>query len=94
MGNSTFESLSYQVAEAIKNLKDGEISDPITFSTDANNFSYQIIYKEKIVPKHKANLQDDFNIIQQQAIQNKRIARYADWIRDLRSKMYWEVIEN
>jgi peptidyl-prolyl cis-trans isomerase SurA len=92
LGNVPIESLTFQVAEAIKNLKDGEISETINYSTDVNNFSYQIIYKEKIIPKHKATLEDDFPVIQQQAIQNKRIQKYTEWIKKLRATMYWELV--
>lgn len=92
LGNTPLESLPYQVSEAIKNLKDGEISEVLTFSTDLNNFSYQIIFKEKSIPKHKANLENDFNILQQQAIQNKKIQKYSEWIQKLRTTMYWEIV--
>ncbi|OGU59154.1 MAG: hypothetical protein A2X64_07115 [Ignavibacteria bacterium GWF2_33_9] len=94
IGNTPLENLSYQVAEAVKNMKDGEISAPITFSSEVNDFSYQIIYREKVIPKHKANLQDDYNLIKQNAIQHRKVEKYAEWIRELRATMYWEVIKN
>jgi peptidyl-prolyl cis-trans isomerase SurA len=92
IGHSPIEQLPYQLSEIVKNMKDGEISDPITFTTEINNFSYQILYREKLIPKHKATIQDDYNLIQQATIQNKKVQKYAEWIRMLRSTMYWEII--
>lgn len=93
LGNLPLESLSAQVADLVKNMKDDEISSPIVFSSDANNYSYQIIYKEKTIPKHKATLDNDFQLIQQQASQQKKIVKYNEWILQLRKSMYWEILK-
>lgn len=93
LGNLPLESLSAQVADIVKNLNDNEISTPIVYSSDANNYSYQIIYKEKIIPKHKATLDNDLQLIQQQAGQQKKIVKYNDWILQLRKSMYWEILK-
>lgn len=94
VGNLPLESMNYQVREAVQKLKTGEITEPIPFNTDINNFSYQIIYLDKIIPKHKASLDLDYQLIQQQASQYVKLNKYNDWIAKLRKELYWEIISN
>ncbi len=92
IGNLPLDALAYQVRDAITKISDGQVTETIPFNTDANNFSYQILFREKLIPKHKPSLKDDFALLQQQATQYKRVSKYNEWIAKLRKEMYWEII--
>lgn len=94
MGNVTMDGLTAQAKEAIEKIELNQITEPVIFNSDVNHFSYQIIYKEKVVPAHKMNLQQDYQIIQQQALQYKKMDLYNKWIAKLRKELYWEIIQN
>jgi len=94
VGNVPLESFPTSVAEALKEINEGETTKVLPYETEINKQSYQILFKEKIIPAHKANLEQDFQIIQQQALQYKKMIVYNQWIDGLRKKMYWEIIQN
>ncbi len=94
IGNMPLESFPTSVVEALKEINIGEVSKVVPFETDINKQSYQILFKEKIIPAHKANLEQDYQILQQQAQQYKKMKTYNEWVDGLRKKMYWEVIDN
>lgn len=94
IGNMALESFPASVVEALKEINVGEVSKVVPFETEINKQSYQILYKEKIIPSHKANLEQDYQILQQQALQYKKMKIYNEWVDNLRTKMYWEIIEN
>ncbi len=78
------------VVDAIINLKDGEISDPIEVPSEKNR-GYQIIYVKKRIPEHPISLEGDWNRLQQMASSYKQSNEYQKWIKQLRSEIYWEV---
>lgn len=67
-GASYFEKDQLKPADynAVKNLKEGEISEPFESldNEGRGNVIYKIIRLEKILPSHVANLKDDFMVVQ------------------------------
>lgn len=94
VGNIPLSSFPSHVAEALKEINEGEMTKVLPYETEINKQSYQILFKEKIIPEHKANLEQDYQIIQQQAQQYKRINAYSRLVEGLRKKLYWEIIPN
>ena len=77
-GSSYFESdqLEPQDYAAIKDLKEGEISDPVESLDNegrSGNTVYKIIKVDKIVPAHPATFENDYNQILAQVRQGKQI---------------------
>jgi peptidyl-prolyl cis-trans isomerase SurA len=93
IGNTPLENLPAPVKDVIEKMSDAQVSEVLPYNSSSNKASYQIIYKEKTIPAHKANLEIDHDIIEQQAIQYKRMQEYAKWIAKLRQEMYWEIIK-
>jgi peptidyl-prolyl cis-trans isomerase SurA len=93
IGNVPLDNLPGPCKDVIEKMTDGQISDVLPFTTSSNKLAYQIIYKEKMIPAHKPNLETDRDLIEQQAIQYKRMQEYAKWIAKLRKDMYWEIIK-
>ncbi|HOV91525.1 MAG TPA: peptidylprolyl isomerase [Candidatus Kapabacteria bacterium] len=92
IGNVPLDQLPDLVKEVIEKLQDGQISEVLPYSTSSNKTAYQLIYKEKMIPAHKASLETDRDLIEQQAIQYKRMQEYSKWIAKLRQEIYWEII--
>lgn len=92
IGNVPLDNLPGPVKDVIEKMNDGQISDVLPYTTSTNKLAYQIIFKEKSLPVHKPNLETDRDLIEQQAIQYKRMQEYAKWIAKLRKDMYWEII--
>lgn len=73
-GSSYFEidELKPQDYEAIKNLKEGEISEPVESLDNegrSGNTVYKIIRVDKIIPAHPATFESDYSLLLSQAKQ-------------------------
>ena len=84
-GSSYFEidQLKPQDYAAIKNLKEGEISEPVeSLDNEGRNGNtvYKIIKVDKILPAHTATFQSDYNLLHDQAKQKKAMAAIDDFI--------------
>ena len=82
-GSSYFEidQLKPQDYRAIKDLKEGEISEPFeSLDNEGNNGNtvYKIIKVDKIIPAHPATFTNDYNLL----FMNARAAKQDEAIRD------------
>ena len=59
----TKRDISKEIKNVLKNIKEGEISEPFVEKNNDENI-YKIIYLKKHVKKHIANLEEDFNLIE------------------------------
>ncbi len=81
-GGSTYlgvEELDPSVMLLVDSLKVGEISHPVTFSDARGITSTRIIYLKSRSKPHQENLTDDYNTIQQKALQIKQNYALNDW---------------
>lgn len=83
------EDLEPSVALIINDLKVGEFSQPVSY-TDQNSGDklVRIIYLKNRTEPHKANLNDDYNKIQQVAFAEKQNDYLFKWINDRISTFY------
>jgi len=91
LGEYPVTQLDQSLQDIVKNLKEGEISDPAQISSGAGATGYQIVYLKKRVPQHTMTLQDDWKRVEQLATQFKRTSEYQKWIKGLRSEIYWDI---
>ena len=89
----TFEKsqLEKSVLDQIYKMKEGEIGFPKRMDLDRNNYGYHIIKLIKRIPEHKANLTQDYAEIKRLAEYYKKQKLYADWMKELKSKIYWDI---
>ena len=75
--------------KVVRDLKVGEISDAFQ-TTDATDRStiFRIVKLDKQSAPHKANMKDDFNYLQELALNNKRAEVYQSWIKDKNYKLH------
>ncbi|MFP4556237.1 MAG: peptidylprolyl isomerase [Bacteroidales bacterium] len=64
----------------IRKLKVGEISEPFESRDEHGNAVNKVVKLTRIIPQHKANLDDDYAIIQQMAKSNKQQELFMNWI--------------
>jgi peptidyl-prolyl cis-trans isomerase SurA len=91
LGSIPEEQLPPNFKEAVVILPEGGITDPLPYNVDPSKPAMHIIYKKKIIPAHKPNLDVDFKILEQKAKNFKQMNLYNDWIQQLRKELYWEV---
>ena len=81
----TFQEGGFQIKEfeeAVKNLKEGEISEP--FRTD---FGYHIIRLNKRIQARELSLDKDWEQIEQWALQYKQTQEFQKWLQQLRQEI-------
>lgn len=92
-GSSYFEidQLKPQDYEAIKNLKVGEVSQPITSLDNEGrngNLVYKIIRLDKIVPAHTANFETDYTELLNLVVQMKQMEAINKFVDDKLESTY------
>jgi peptidyl-prolyl cis-trans isomerase SurA len=90
LGRYSVNQFDPAVVEAVKGLKEGEISQPVELVSGSIR-GYQIIYLKTRIPEHTMDLSTDWNRLQQLATSYKRTTVYQGWIKQLRSEIYWDV---
>jgi len=73
--------------QQIADLKEGEITAPYEFTkiSDQTSF-YRILYLKKRILPHTANLKDDYQLIADAALQEKRETVLALWVENARKE--------
>lgn len=76
------------LAFVISRLDVGEVSDPLPMTTNENNDAFRLIKVVSKIDAHKANLKDDYSLIQNWALGQKRQEAIGKWIRSKASRAY------
>ena len=80
---SLFQSEQFLPADfyVIRNLKPEEISQPFESRDEHANVVYKIVKITRVIPQHKANLDDDYAIIQQMTKMKKSEEVFMEWVK-------------
>jgi peptidyl-prolyl cis-trans isomerase SurA len=92
-GTSLFEAeqLDPKVANAIRNLEVGEISKPFETEDDQGNAICKIVLLRSKTKPHKANLSQDYQRIQNLAIERKKGEVLEEWITNTIENTYIKI---
>jgi peptidyl-prolyl cis-trans isomerase SurA len=90
LGTLTADQLQPDFAGQIKEMKAGEISEPIR-TVVGSSYGFHIIWMRKRTAPHAINLHDDFKRIQQLALYMKRNKQNAEWIDELKKTIYVDI---
>ncbi|HEY4612357.1 MAG TPA: peptidylprolyl isomerase [Bacteroidota bacterium] len=90
LGRAVLDQLQPDFAAVVRDLKDGEISEPYRVPHGAS-YGYQIVLVRKRIPEHAATLETDFKRIEQTALQFKKARVSDEWIEELKKNIYYEV---
>ncbi len=89
-GNTRFETnqVDAMVFFQLDKMKEGEISNPSLVTTKEGTQAYKIFMLKKRSKPHVANLTDDYQRIQQAAMQNRQVKLLDEWIARKRKTTY------
>lgn len=89
-GNTMFqaEDLDPKVFYVIDKLDIGKVSNPVSYTTDENKKAYRLLQLISKVAPHKANMKQDYDIIQKAAINKKKQEVIDDWVKLRAGKTY------
>ena len=87
------EELNRDMYNIVRNLKIGEISEPFRTEDEKGNPVFRIIKIDGEVPAHTANLKDDYEILYEYAMFEKRQKLYEDWIKKKIERTYIKIGE-
>lgn len=89
-GTSLFEKEHIQPAEfyTIKNLQPNVISEPFESRDQHANVVFKVVLVTRIIPAHKANLDDDYAIVQQMAKGAKEQEKFMEWVKQKQKTTY------
>lgn len=82
------ESLSPRWRLTVNKTELDKISEPFETELDDGRKAWHIVWLQKRKPAHRINLQDDFTLIEEQAMNDKRNKILAEWIQRLRKGVY------
>ncbi len=82
------DELEPAVAFVVEKMAVGDVSAPISHKTEDGKDAYKIIQLKSRTKAHVANLEEDYNIIQGWALQNKNQGIINEWIKDRISTTY------
>ena len=63
-------------------MKIGDISDPLSKSQDGTQAAYRLIKLNNKIDEHKANVVDDFDLLKEYALANKKQNVLEKWVTD------------
>jgi peptidyl-prolyl cis-trans isomerase SurA len=90
LGTLTTDQLQPDFAKQIKEMKAGEISEPLR-TVVGSSYGFHIVWMRKRTAPHAINLKDDFKRIEQLALWMKRNKQNAEWIDELKKTFYVDV---
>jgi peptidyl-prolyl cis-trans isomerase SurA len=82
------DELDPKVFFVIDKMKPGEISNSVPYTTEDGTQAYRILYLQLRTEPHKANMKDDYNKIQEWALDNKKEKEIAKWIQTKSKSAY------
>ena len=92
-GMAKFETdeLDRRMYATIKNLKAGELSDPVESRNEQNKVIYKIVKLNNRTEPHVANLKQDYQYLQDAALENKKQKAIDQWIKLKQKATYIKV---
>ena len=88
------EDLDQQVSVVVNRLQVGEVSNPVPMKTKNDKDAYRLLIIKKKTTPHKANLQDDYALIQQWTMQKLRQDAINKWIEQKSNKAYVKISDD
>lgn len=88
-GFGEFKNLAF----VISRLEVGVVSDPLPMTTSDNKDAFRLVMVKRKIPAHKANLNDDYPLIQSWALNQKSQQVIGEWIKNEAKKAFIRIDE-
>lgn len=89
----TYEELDPQLYFTVEKLKLGEVSQPVLMQTRDGKQAYRILKLITRIEPHKANLKDDYAMLQEMAANEKTTKELESWIKRTAQQTYTYIDE-
>ena len=89
----SLQELNTDMYMNVRELKIGEISNPFKTTDDNNNPVFRIVKLDSEIPAHQANPKDDYQVLYDAALMEKRQKLYDEWINEKLEKTYIKISE-
>lgn len=89
-GFQEFKNLAF----VINRLGEGVVSDPLPMTTSDNKDAFRLVMVKKVTPAHKANLNDDYALIQGWALNKKNQDVISAWIMNQARRAFIRIDED
>lgn len=95
-GTTWFEmdQLEPQVSFVINKLDVGQISSPVPAQTEEGKDAYRLIKLKARVEPHRANLTDDYSLITESALAQKKEQKIIEWVNNNVENAYIMIIDD
>jgi peptidyl-prolyl cis-trans isomerase SurA len=95
-GTTWFEmdQLEPQVSFVINKLEVGQVSTPVPAQTEEGKDSYRLIKLTSRVEPHRANLTDDYSLITENALVQKKEQKIMEWVNKNVENAYIMIIDD
>lgn len=92
-GTIDFEmsQLDPQVSFVIDKLQVGDLSKPVIMEAEDGKQAYRLLYLKRRSLPHRANMQEDYDLIQQWALEQKKAEAFQEWIAKKAGKTYIKI---
>lgn len=84
-----FKNLSFVISK----LEVGQLCDPVPMTTNENKDAFRLVMVKKKTDAHQANIKDDYNLIQEWALQNKKQHAIDTWIASKSKRAFIRIDE-
>ncbi len=90
LGEVTATQLTQDFADELKDLKEGEISQPTKIAV-GNSYGYQIVLMRKRVPAHTPTFEGDYKQLERLALMVKQQRLNNEWLNELKKNIYLDI---
>ena len=85
----TFEELDPSIRYIVERMSIGDVSDPsLSKSQDGTQAAYRLVRLNNKIEEHKANIVDDFDLLKEYALSNKKQSVLEKWVSDNLANTY------
>ena len=85
----TFEELDPSIRYIVERMNIGDVSDPsLSKSQDGTQAAYRLVKLNNKIEEHKANIVDDFDLLKDYALYNKKQSVLEKWVSDNLANTY------
>ena len=85
----TFEELDPSIRYIVERMNIGDVSDPsLSKSQDGTQAAYRLVKLNNKIEEHKANIVDDFDLLKEYALSNKKQSVLENWVSDNLANTY------
>ena len=85
------DQLDKDMVVNLKNMKVGDITNPLTYTDDRGRTAVRIIYLANETQPHKENLRDDYDRISQRALSEKKQTVLDTWFKQHINSFYVDI---